>query len=497
MRIPLALTSLSLLVLAAGAASAGDDGFRPIFDGKSLEGWDGNTEVWRVENGAIVGQTTAEKPTKGNTFLVWRKGEPSDFELVLEFRMTGGNSGIQVRSFENPAEWGKWVIGGYQADIDSGNTFTGALYGERYRGMLAERGQKTVIGDDGKPRVVGSTGDPKEIASKVKAGDWNEYRIEAKGNAIKLAINGVSTSECVDEDRKAAKASGLIALQVHAGPPMKIEFRNIRLRSIAGEGKKKVVLVAGQDSHGAGSHAHGAGCDLLAKCLNESGLPVEAKVYKGGWPTDPAAFDGAAAIAVYCDGGGGHPILPHIDEVDALAKKGVGVGFIHYGVEVPVGKPGEKFMDWTGGYYEVWWSVNPFWKADFVKLPDHPVARGVKPFQMEDEWYFNMRFSGFVTPILEAVPPDEVRNRPDDAHGGNSYVRSRKGQSEILLWVRERRDGGRGFGFTGGHNHRNWGDENFRKAVLNAIAWTAKVDVPAGGVPSKVAPEDLQPKPRR
>jgi len=177
-------------------------------------------------------------------------------------------------------------------------------------------------------------------------------------------------------------------------------------------------------------------------------------------------------------------------------KKGVGFGCIHYAVEVPPGKAGDLFMEWTGGYFEVNWSVNPFWKANFTKIPDHPIGRGVKPFEINDEWYFNMRFAGAVVPILEAVPPDEVRNRPDSDHGGNSYVRSRKGQSEILLWARERRDGGRGFGFTGGHDHKNWGDDNFRKAVLNALVWIAKVDVPPDGVPSKVAPEDLEVKRR-
>jgi len=269
------------------------------------------------------------------------------------------NSGVQIRSFENEKEWGKWVIGGYQADMDGDDSYTGALYGERYRGMLAARGQKTVIGKGGKVEVVGSLGDPKEIARKIKKNDWNEYRIEARGNKIKLSINGTPTSECTDEDG-VARAKGLLALQLHAGPPMKVEFRDILLKKLGGEGKKKVVLVAGPDSHGSGSHEHGAGMALLARCLNESGLPEEATVFKGGWPKDPAAFDGADAIAVYCDGGGGHIIIPHLDEVEALARKGVGVGFIHYGVEVPIGKAGERFMEWTGGYYETDWSVNPF-----------------------------------------------------------------------------------------------------------------------------------------
>lgn len=259
-----------------------------------------------------------------------------------------------------------------------------------------------------------------------------------------------------------------------------------------GDGKKKIVLVAGGGSHGSGAHEHAAGMDLLAKCLNSSGLPVHAVVHKDGWPKDPSIFDGAAAIVAYSDGGSGHMILPHLDRVEPIIAKGVGIGFLHYAVEVPEGKAGSLFVEWTGGYFEKRWSVNPHWKAKFTKIPDHPIARGVKPFEVDDEWYFNMRFAGAVIPVLEAVPPDDVRNRPDSDHGGNSYVRSRKGQSEILLWARERRDGGRGFGFTGGHHHKNWGDESFRKAILNAIVWIAKVDVPPEGVPSQVGPEDLE-----
>lgn len=503
----LGLCTLAAALLAAGPARAADDeeeGFVPLFDGKTLDGWDGNPDLWRVEDGAITGQTTPEKPTKGNTFIVWRKGEVADFDLRFEYRMEGGNSGVQYRSFEKPDEWGKWVIGGYQADFEAGDRYSGILYGERYRGILADRGQKTVIGPDHKPKVVETFGDAKDLQKHVKKDGWNHYRITAQGFHFVHYVNGQKMAECIDEDKEARRASGLLAIQLHAGPPMKVQVRNIRIKNLApggqaekgekGEagaagaaGKKRIVFVAGRASHGYGGHEHYAGCMLLAKCLGE--LPnVECKVYKDGWPKDSKALEGADAIVLFSDGGGGNPIIPHLDEVAPLMKKGVGLACLHYAVEAPKGKAGDALLEWTGGYFETHWSVNPHWKAEFTKFPDHPVARGVKPFAIDDEWYYHMRFpEGMknVTPILSAVPPDATRERPDGPHSGNPTVRSRKGMAEHLLWVIERPDGGRGMGFTGGHWHWNWACDSFRTAVLNGIAWTAKIDVPPGGIPSK------------
>ena len=143
--------------------------------------------------------------------------------------------------------------------------------------------------------------------------------------------------------------------------------------------------------------------------------------------------------------------------------------------------------DWIGGCYERFWSVNPFWTAEFSELPRHPITRGVSPFSIRDEWYYHMRFlDGMdgVTPILSAVPPDSTRQQPFGANSGNPDVRARKGMAEVVAWCRERPDGGRGFGFTGGHVHWNWANDNFRKIVLNGIAWVAKIDVPESGISS-------------
>ncbi len=491
------LTSCLLATLAIAPWDAmAEEGFRPIFDGKTLEGWDGNPDFWRVEDGAIVGQTTPDKPTKGNTFLIWRGGEPADFELKVEFKLINGNSGIQVRSFEDPENWGEWVVGGYQPDIEDSGRYMGIIYGERYRGILALRGDRTVIGSDGKPTIVGKIGDPDELLEKIDLKGWNEYHIICRGWTISQKINGHMMAETTDEDEARRRAKGIIAFQLHAGPPMEVKFRNVRLKELdaqepaaqSGGEKKRIVFVAGTASHGYGGHEHNAGCRLLAKALEESGLPVETAVYDGGWPKDPNAFDGADAIVIYSNGGGGHPILPHLEQVEPLMKKGVGLACLHYAVEVPKERAGQQFLDWIGGYFETHWSVNPWWTAHIEQLPEHPVTRGVKPFSLHDEWYYHMRFRPNmegVTPVLTAVPPDSTRQRPDGPHSNNPTVRARRGEPEHLGWVYDRPDGGRGFGFTGGHWQWAWAQDDFRTVVLNGIAWTAGLDIPDGGVPSK------------
>ena len=523
-----AIGSWSMLAVAAD-----DDGWQTIFDGKTLDGWDGNPDFWRVEDGTITGQTTAEKPTKGNTFIIWRKGETADFELKLEYKIVGGNSGIQYRSFEVPDN--KWVIGGYQADFEAGDTYSGINYGERFRGILAGRGEKTVIGTDHKPKVVEKIGDTKEIQTKIKKEDWNTYHVTAKGFTFTHKINDVTTSICTDEDTEQRRAKGVLALQLHAGPPMKVQFRNIKIKQAkskdsasgaAGEdkvssAKKKALLLAGNPSHGFGAHDHLSGCSLLAKLLNESGL-VEAKVHSlknDGWPK-PDAIAAANTIVIYSDGGGGHPFNGHLDELAERTAKGTGIVCIHYGVETTIGKPGQAFLDWTGGYFEPHYSVNPHWQAYYRQLPKHPTTNGVKPFSTHDEWYYNMRFREKmegVTPILTDLPPATTLvvldndgkivmeekdgkkvpklSRPENAHNNNPHARKAVLEDKApqhTAWATQRADGGRGFGCSGGHDHWNWGNPQFRKLILNAIVWTSGTNVPADGVPAgKVTVDDL------
>ncbi|MBI5383628.1 MAG: ThuA domain-containing protein [Verrucomicrobia bacterium] len=267
------------------------------------------------------------------------------------------------------------------------------------------------------------------------------------------------------------------------------------LTSTAAE--KKLVLVAGRPSHPPGAHEFRAGCLLLQKCLaNVPGLTT--LVYSNGWPSDAAVLDSADAVVMYADGGGGHPVLKpeRMATIEGLIKKGVGFGCMHYACEVPKDKAGRQFHDWIGAFYEDRVSVNPMWVPDYQSFPNHPVCRGVKPFGVRDEWYFNLNFRpGMtdITPILVAKPSDQVRKGPYVWPAGPyPHVVAASGRDEIMMWVCESKDGKRGFGFTGGHFHDNWGNDHFRKVVLNTLVWLAKADVPVDGVASAVAADELK-----
>ena len=259
---------------------------------------------------------------------------------------------------------------------------------------------------------------------------------------------------------------------------------------------KKILLLAGKQSHGPGDHEFRAWSLLLKKCLDAvPGLHTE--VHANGWPEDMAAFDGVDAVLIYADGGGGHPAVQgdRIQFINSLIKKGVGIGCAHYGVEVLKGEAGNAMFDWIGGHYEHEYSVNPMWSPNFTTFPEHPVTRGVKPFALIDEWYFNMRWrpdGRGITPILVATPSDDVRDGPYVyPKGPYPHIVAQSGRSETMMWVYERPDGGRGFGFTGGHKHVNWANDNFRKVVLNGILWMAGMEVPKDGVVSTISDEAI------
>jgi hypothetical protein len=205
-------------------------GYESIFDGKTLKGWDGDPGFWRVENETIIGESTAEKPLKANTFLIWRGGQPKDFDLKLEYRINSTNSGVQYRSVEL-LDVGKWVLKGYQADIDFQNTFTGQLYEERGRGFLAMRGQVTRL-QPGKKQVIANLRSSDELKSLIKVNDWNQLHIIARGNVLTHVLNGHLMAEAIDEDATNRAMGGLIGFQMHVGPPMKIEYRNIWLKNM-------------------------------------------------------------------------------------------------------------------------------------------------------------------------------------------------------------------------------------------------------------------------
>ena len=281
---------------------------------------------------------------------------------------------------------------------------------------------------------------------------------------------------------------------------------------------KKLVLMAGKPSHPPRMHEFNAGVQLLAKCLNDfPGLDVE--VVLNGWPKDESVFEGADAIVFYMDGGARHEVVleegRRMKLVQEWADAGVGLGFMHFGVEVVADQAGKEFKNWIGGHYEHMFSCNPIWEPKFESFPEHPVTQGVKPFEIKDEWYFNMRFIADISgnesveveglnfvPILVALPSGAVRDGPYVyPRGPYPHIQASKGRAEAMMWCVTRTQGGRGFGFTGGHFHDNWGNDDYRKVVLNAMVWLAKCPVPDGGVASQISQADLDqnldPKNRR
>ena len=247
------ILGLAALVFAfAGQALAADagKGFKSIFDGKTLKGWNGDPKFWSVQDGAITGKTTKENPTKGNTFIIW-EGKTGNFDLRLDYKIIGGNSGIQYRSFkaDGPDEW---RIGGYQADFEAGDTFSGICYGERFRGILSLRGKKTIltVGDDGKlKKEVEDFAKDADIAKAIKKEDWNSYRIVARNFNLTHYINGVKTTQVIDRDRKTRRAEGLLALQLHAGPPMNDQFKNIRIKELPKRNRNETNTKKGENKN--------------------------------------------------------------------------------------------------------------------------------------------------------------------------------------------------------------------------------------------------------
>jgi hypothetical protein len=224
------------LIAQTAMVFSAEEGFVEIFNGSDLTGWEGNPKLWSVKDGAITGQTTADNPTKGNTFLIWTNGTLVDFELRCSFKLVPGdsqgsaNSGIQYRS--KVADPANWVVHGYQADMEAGPTYSGILYEEGGRGIMAGRGEKVVWNKDGKKEVVGSVGNSDAIQATIKKGDWNDYVIIAKGNHLQQFINGKQTIDLVDEEVAKRAMSGVLALQLHAGPPMMAQFKDIRLKKL-------------------------------------------------------------------------------------------------------------------------------------------------------------------------------------------------------------------------------------------------------------------------
>jgi hypothetical protein len=480
------------VIVAAPASAADDDGFKSLFNGKNLTGWSSpKMDYWSVQDGAITGQS--KEKLNDNQFLVWQLGHVDDFELKCLFKIEGtdnANSGIQIRSQVEP----DGHVVGYQADLIRSGKYAGMLYDEKGRGVLAKKGTVgEVPADGGKPTFISlkpSTDD------WFKKDEWNEYHITATGNQIVLKINKHVTAIMIDHDKKNRDFSGVLALQLHAGEPMRVLFKDIRLKRLPlTDNRKKIVMIAGAPSHASGQHEFNAGLSILGKRLAKLETVVAAKYNDKGWPKDPTAFDNANAVVFYADGLGRHPLQKHFEQMDTLIDKGVGVMCMHFAVHVEPGKSGTYFQKWMGGFYETGWSSNPHWDAKLTLNKKHPVLNGVKSGIVHDEWYFNMRFRDGekgVTSLLEAKPNEKARSKNGYPPKPYPHIIAAAGRSEKLMWAVERKDGGRGVGFTGGHWHRNWAHPTQRKAILNAMVWVAGANVPEGGIESvEVTEEEL------
>jgi len=259
----------------------------------------------------------------------------------------------------------------------------------------------------------------------------------------------------------------------------------------AGTGLKKIALIAGTKSHGPGDHEYEKGLKLLKHCLDTSlnVKGVKTEVYLNGWPKDPTVLEDADTILLFSDGSDhdekAHPLLrgDRLATIDRLMKRGVGFMAIHYAVFIPSKNGGDQYLDWMGGYfdYENGTAANKWFSKIETKeyavrpaTPTHPIVRGVKPFQVREEYYFNMRFR-----------ESDTRRVPILTFGSDD-----SDPAPVVAWAVQRADSGRGFGYTGGHFHKNWQNENARRMVLNALLWTAKAEVPPGGVESTLPADE-------
>jgi len=432
-------------------------------------------------------------------------------------RLLGGKTAFNSRNSpkSNMAKWQRLIQQAAPKFSINGSGVGGVVRFDSFRNKPAtrthpiKRGVPSVLSrklkiEDDKKTVLRTT------VSHHPHGDW-ELRVKVNGKIIsskEVSSKTVSDEWLTHEVDLSPYAGKEINLQLENQPTdwrnewgywheIKVQakpFTSLKKGSVSQN--KKVVFISGKPSHGRMKHEHRAGNMILAKRLNEAGLPVEAVVLEDiGYPKDESVLEDASTIVIFCTGHGGHVLNPKLKEFDALMKKGIGVIMIHWATEAVSGAPGDKFLEWMGGFCDLNWSVNPHWKPNF-KPRKHPIWNGVQPFSVDDEWYYHMRFvedrTG-LTPILSDVPSMETLKRPDGMRSGNPSVRKAvaNGESQHVAWAYERPQGGRGFGFTGGHNHVSWQDDNYRKIMLNAILWTAGMEVPENGVDS-LSPDDAE-----
>src|ERR1051326_2968461 len=290
-----------------------EKGFLSLFNGKNLSGWDGNPKLWSVKDGAITGQTTVENPAKGNTFLIWTNGTVGDFELRCSFKIVPGdshgfaNSGIQYRS--KVLNHDNWVVGGYQADMEAGPTYTGILYEERMtRGIMAKRGETVVWDTNCLKRVTGSLGQSEDLQAAIKKGDWNQYVVIAQGNHLQHFINGKQTVDVIDDCVEKRATNGVLALQLHQGPSMKVEFRDLRLKKLSKMDKAAAEEIKKFQGMWRGTELEAEGAPVAAQAVTNVSLSIKNDTYQvlnlgvdsgGSFSVDPSRH----YIDIHCETG--------------------------------------------------------------------------------------------------------------------------------------------------------------------------------------------------
>ncbi len=357
--------NLTAIVDCQQSAFADDSDWISLFNGTNLSGWDGDPRLWSVKDGVIHGQTTPEKPARGNTFLIWRDGKLRDFELRLKFRIENGNSGIQYRS----KEVSKWVVSGYQAEVENNPGKVGFLYHEKGRGWLVNVGDFMVIDKDGKKEVVSKVSDVDELikAGYYKAKDWNEYRIVAQGNHLVHFLNGYQTMELIDNDRvtnpddpgdrNGAAREGLLALQIHQGPPMVVQFKDIEIRNLEPKYDDAVLLFNGKS---------------LDDWTVKGNDPDKSK-----WEVGTAKMSAENPKMLVSTGASGEMInlaAKHGDSIDIFSNRKFGDCLIELQVMVPQGSNSGIYVM---GEYEI--QVLDSWGRQEMTGGDMGAVYGAKP----------------------------------------------------------------------------------------------------------------------
>ncbi len=438
---------------------------KSLFDGRTLQGWQvtdfaGHGEV-RVEGGKILlGMGAA---LTGMTWAKTNEIPRVNYEVELEAMKVDGSDFFCGLTFPVKASHGSFIVGGWGGGVVGISSIDG---------MDASENETTQY-------------------REFKQNQWYRIRVRVTAEKIEAWIDADKMVDQIITGRRISLRAGEIESSIPFGVASwqtTAALRDIRLRPLGAAREKKVVLIAGAKSHGPGDHEYERGMKLLKQCLdtapNVPGLKTE--VHLAGWPADPKALEDADTVMLYCDGADhneqDHPLLRgnRLETLGRQMKRGCGFIAIHYAVFVPSQKTGPQFLDWLGGYFD--YENGPAANKWFSKIetkefalkpatPGHAIARGLQPFALREEFYFNLRFAEKDKRWTAILAFGEDKSDP----------------TAVVAWAVERSDGGRGFGYTGGHFHKNWENENVRKMLLNAILWTAGAEVPAEGVKSSIA----------